>query len=284
MSLTVDAAPTCRPRRARSAPRCAGAPARDRATTGTCCSTARATPCRSAPTARASIRGGTLLLDGVVVEDVAVEPVPRPRFYDLHDRRRRSLRAARPAARRRRARHDGRADVHPLRRRRDRCRFCAIEESLDAGATTRSRRRPSSPRSPRRRSGLDGVDADGHDDRHVAHGRDRGASHLARCVRGGQRGGAGPADPGADRAARRPRRGSTSCATPAPTRIGIHVESLDEDVRRRWTPGKATVPLADYRRGLAPRRSACSAATRCRPTCSSASARTPTSSSPGAPS
>jgi radical SAM protein (TIGR04043 family) len=28
--------------------------------------------------------------------------------------------------------------------------------------------------------------------------------------------------------------------------IGIHVESLDDDVRRRWTPGKATVPLADY--------------------------------------
>nr|MDT0667222.1 radical SAM protein [Micromonospora sp. DSM 115978] len=30
------------------------------------------------------------------------------------------------------------------------------------------------------------------------------------------------------------------------TAIGIHVESLDDDVRRRWTPGKATVPLSAY--------------------------------------
>jgi radical SAM protein (TIGR04043 family) len=30
------------------------------------------------------------------------------------------------------------------------------------------------------------------------------------------------------------------------TAIGIHVESLDEDVRRRWTPGKATVPIERY--------------------------------------
>ena len=29
--------------------------------------------------------------------------------------------------------------------------------------------------------------------------------------------------------------------------IGIHVESLDDEVRRRWMPGKATVPLAQYR-------------------------------------
>jgi radical SAM protein (TIGR04043 family) len=30
------------------------------------------------------------------------------------------------------------------------------------------------------------------------------------------------------------------------TAIGIHVESLDDAVRRRWMPGKATVPLAEY--------------------------------------
>jgi radical SAM protein (TIGR04043 family) len=28
--------------------------------------------------------------------------------------------------------------------------------------------------------------------------------------------------------------------------IGIHVESLDDEVRRRWMPGKGTVPLAEY--------------------------------------
>ncbi|MGN6408208.1 MAG: MSMEG_0568 family radical SAM protein, partial [Curtobacterium sp.] len=29
--------------------------------------------------------------------------------------------------------------------------------------------------------------------------------------------------------------------------IGIHVESMDDAVRRRWTPGKARVPLDEYR-------------------------------------
>ncbi len=29
--------------------------------------------------------------------------------------------------------------------------------------------------------------------------------------------------------------------------IGIHVESLDDDVRRRLMPGKGSVPLAEYR-------------------------------------
>jgi radical SAM protein (TIGR04043 family) len=28
--------------------------------------------------------------------------------------------------------------------------------------------------------------------------------------------------------------------------IGIHVESLDDEVRRRWMPGKAAVPLTEY--------------------------------------
>jgi radical SAM protein (TIGR04043 family) len=28
--------------------------------------------------------------------------------------------------------------------------------------------------------------------------------------------------------------------------IGIHVESLDDDVRRRWMPGKSTVAVAEY--------------------------------------
>ncbi len=35
-------------------------------------------------------------------------------------------------------------------------------------------------------------------------------------------------------------------ALPGATAIGIHVESLDQSVRERWTPGKATVPLARY--------------------------------------
>ena len=31
-----------------------------------------------------------------------------------------------------------------------------------------------------------------------------------------------------------------------PTSIGIHVEALDDAVRRRWMPGKSTVPMAEY--------------------------------------
>ncbi len=30
------------------------------------------------------------------------------------------------------------------------------------------------------------------------------------------------------------------------TAIGIHVESLDDEVRRRWMPGKGSVPMAEY--------------------------------------
>src|SRR5438445_84113 len=28
--------------------------------------------------------------------------------------------------------------------------------------------------------------------------------------------------------------------------IGIHVESLDDDVRRKWMPGKGSVPMSEY--------------------------------------
>jgi biotin synthase-related radical SAM superfamily protein len=31
------------------------------------------------------------------------------------------------------------------------------------------------------------------------------------------------------------------------TAIGIHVESLDDEVRRRWMPGKGSVPMAEYK-------------------------------------
>ena len=74
---------------------------------------------------------------------------------------------------------------------------------------------------------------------------DRGARHLARCA-------------AAVRAVLPDLPIQVQCEPPddlavlaelhaaGATAIGIHVESLDDDVRRRWTPGKATVPLADY--------------------------------------
>jgi radical SAM protein (TIGR04043 family) len=81
----------------------------------------------------------------------------------------------------------------------------------------------------------------------TTNGRDRGARHLARCVRAVL-----DAVPGLPI--------QVQCEPPAPedlaairelhdagaTAIGIHVESLDDGVRARWMPGKATVPLAQY--------------------------------------
>ena len=109
----------------------------------------------------------------------------------------------------------------------------------------------------------------------TSNGADRGAKHLARCV------------------------AAVSAAVPmlpiqvqiepplelgwidrleaaGADAIGIHIESLDQRVRRRWTPGKATVPLERYeRRGDGP--SQCSGPIASRPTCSSGSARIPMS-------
>ncbi|MTV25496.1 MSMEG_0568 family radical SAM protein [Nitriliruptoraceae bacterium ZYF776] len=126
----------------------------------------------------------------------------------------------------------------------ERCRFCAIEASLRAGATT-------GVKTPRQLAEvataaveLDGV-------RQVvlttgtSPGPDRGARYLARCVAAIHE--AVPQLPV-----------QVQCEPPADlevltllrdagtTAIGIHVESLDDDVRLRWMPGKATVPLTDY--------------------------------------
>jgi radical SAM protein (TIGR04043 family) len=77
-------------------------------------------------------------------------------------------------------------------------------------------------------------------------GSDRGARHLARCVRAVKA--AVPdlpiqvqCEPPADLAVLTELRDAGADA------IGIHVESLDDEVRRRWMPGKATVPLSQYR-------------------------------------
>jgi radical SAM protein (TIGR04043 family) len=77
-------------------------------------------------------------------------------------------------------------------------------------------------------------------------GRDRGATHLARCVRAIKK--AVPEleiqvqiEPPADL------RSITDLYEAGARSIGIHVESMDDEVRRRWMPGKATVPLDEYR-------------------------------------
>jgi radical SAM protein (TIGR04043 family) len=79
----------------------------------------------------------------------------------------------------------------------------------------------------------------------TSNGPDRGAKHLARCAAAVRH--AIPRLPiqvqieppgGLGWIARLHDAGATS--------IGIHVDSLDEDVRARWTPGKAAVPLERY--------------------------------------
>jgi radical SAM protein (TIGR04043 family) len=128
----------------------------------------------------------------------------------------------------------------------DRCRFCAIEQSLDSGATTAVKSPAQLAEVAEAAVRLDGVTqmvlTTG-----TSNGRDRGARHLARCVRA-----ITEAVPGLPI--------QVQCEPPAPddlaaiaelkqagaAAIGIHVESLDDAVRRRWMPGKATVPLAQY--------------------------------------
>jgi radical SAM protein (TIGR04043 family) len=196
------------------------------------------------PASPYSISGGRLLLDGADL-GLSAEPVRRPRFYDLATADGVPYEAL--------ARLHGRDVLATtvvqtcIRYAEDqRCRFCAIEASLAAGSTTAVKSPAQLAEVARAAVRLDGV-------RQMVmttgttNGRDRGARHLARCVRAVLE-----AVPGLPI--------QVQCEPPAPedlaairelrdagaTAIGIHVESLDDAVRRRWMPGKATVPLAQY--------------------------------------
>ena len=185
---------------------------------------------------------GTLRRDGVIV-DVDLTAVGRPRFYDLA--------TADGVPYEKIARLHGRhvlatTVVQTCVRygENERCRFCTIEESLHAGETTQVKQPEQLAEVAQAAVRLDGV-------RQLvmttgtSNGRDRGARHLARCVA------AVHAvlpdlpiqvqiEPPVDLAwIRRLRDAGT-------TAIGIHVEALDPKIRRRWTPGKASVPLERY--------------------------------------
>jgi radical SAM protein (TIGR04043 family) len=185
---------------------------------------------------------GRLLLDGDDI-GIAAAPVARPRFYEL-------------------ATADGVPYEHIARLHGEgvlastviqtcvrygestRCRFCAIEESLKAGATTRVKTPAQLAEVAEAAVRLDGVRqfvlTTG-----TTNTPDRGARYLARCV--AAIAAAVPdlpiqvqCEPPEDLAA------IGELADAGATAIGIHVESLDDDVRRRWMPGKATVPLEAY--------------------------------------
>ena len=126
----------------------------------------------------------------------------------------------------------------------DRCRFCAIEESLHAGSTVAAKTPAQLAEVAEAAVRLDGI-------RQLVlttgttAGPDRGARHLARCVRAVLEAVPGlpiqvQCEPPADLSALRELRDAGAAA------IGIHVESLDPRVRHRWMPGKSTVPMTAY--------------------------------------
>jgi radical SAM protein (TIGR04043 family) len=185
---------------------------------------------------------GVLTRDGIAV-DAVLAPIARPRFYDG--------RTADGVPYEQIARLHGRHVLATtvvqtcVRYDEDtRCRFCTIEESLRAGTTTAVKRPEQLAEVALAAVRLDGVRqmvmTTGTSD-----GPDRGARHLARCVQAVRR--AVPRLP--IQVQVEPPRGLgwiTRLKEAGATSIGIHVESLDDDVRRRWTPGKASVPLERY--------------------------------------
>ncbi|MFY1671437.1 MSMEG_0568 family radical SAM protein [Plantactinospora sp. WMMB334] len=127
-----------------------------------------------------------------------------------------------------------------------RCRFCTIEESLRSGATTAAKTPEQLAEVAEAAVRLDGVRQMVLTTGTTA-GPDRGGRHLARCVRAVLAAVPGlpiqvQIEPPGDLSVLGELRDAGAAA------IGIHVESLDDAVRRRWMPGKATVPLADYER------------------------------------
>ncbi|MBS41864.1 MAG: radical SAM protein [Nocardioides sp.] len=190
-----------------------------------------------------SVRGGRLLLDGADT-GMGVETVARPRFYDLATAdgtpyeqiaRLHSDRVLATTVVQTCARYD----------ERERCRFCAIEESLAQGSTVAVKSPAQIAEVARAAHDLDGVTqmvmTTG-----TSRGRDRGATHLARCVRAVKE--VLPdlpvqvqCEPPGDLAS------IADLKQAGADSIGIHVESLDDDVRLRWMPGKGSVPMDEYR-------------------------------------
>jgi radical SAM protein (TIGR04043 family) len=194
------------------------------------------------PTSPFEVHDGQLLHEGVEV-GLSAEPIDRPRFYDL------CTAQGVPYEQLARLHGDGVLATTVIQTcvrydPADRCRFCAIEASLAAGATTRVKTPEQLAEVAEAAVRLDGVRQ-----MVLTTGTtatpDRGARYLARCVRA-----IVAAVPGLPV--------QVQCEPPADltvlaelkaagaTAIGIHVESLDDDVRRRWMPGKASVALSAY--------------------------------------
>ncbi|HEX5944909.1 MAG TPA: MSMEG_0568 family radical SAM protein [Acidimicrobiales bacterium] len=206
----------------------------------------RAMALATVPDSPWAIGDGQLTYDGEVVDAVDARPVDRPAFYDL--------RTADGVPYEQIARLHGdrvlaTTVVQTCIRYSDeatRCRFCAIEQSLAAGATTRVKSPAQLAEVAEAAVRLDGVEqlvmTTG-----TAGTPDRGARHLARCAAAVHEVAPGlpmqaQIEPPEDLVVLEDLRRA------GVTALGIHIETLDERARARWTPGKATVSRATYDR------------------------------------
>ncbi len=185
---------------------------------------------------------GALMREGVVI-DAALQAVRRPRFYNL--------KTADNIPYEQIARLHGRYVLATtvvqtcVRYKKDsRCRFCTIEESLRSKETTQVKLPEQIAEVALAATRLDGI-------RQLvmttgtSNGADRGARHLGRCVKAVK-----------DVLPNLPIQVQIEppdnliwikrLHAAGATAIGIHVESLDQEVRERWTPGKAQVSLERY--------------------------------------
>jgi radical SAM protein (TIGR04043 family) len=125
-----------------------------------------------------------------------------------------------------------------------RCKFCAIEESLRAGTTIAAKTPAQLAEVAQAAVRLDGV-------RQMVMttgtttGPDRGARNLVRSVRAVL-----AAVPGLPIQVQiEPPQDLSVIAelhAAGATSIGIHIESMDDGLRRAWMPGKGSVPMAEY--------------------------------------
>jgi radical SAM protein (TIGR04043 family) len=188
-----------------------------------------------------SVRDGRIW-NGTIDLGLSVEPVGRPKFYDM--------KTADGVPYNKIALLHGKDVLATtvvqtcIRYVEDqRCRFCTIEESLRAGSTVAAKTPAQLAEVAKAAVRFDGV-------RQMVmttgttSGPDRGARHMVRCVRAVLE-----AVPGLPIQVQIEPPGELSVLTDlrdaGATSIGIHVESLDDEVRRRWMPGKSTVPMAE---------------------------------------
>jgi radical SAM protein (TIGR04043 family) len=183
------------------------------------------------------------VFDGPVDLGLSVEPVLRPRFYDLttadgvpynqiallHGRDVLATTVVQTCVRYDEA---------------ERCRFCTIEESLRSGSTIAAKTPAQLAEVAEAAVRLDGVRQMVMTTGTTA-GPDRGARNLARCVRAVRK--AVPHLP--IQVQIEPPRDLGAIAwlhSAGASSIGIHVESMDDEVRRKWMPGKGSVPMVEY--------------------------------------